>query len=194
MRASWSKEAGAPSLPLAGALAAGILAAVILPVPPTPALGAALVIASAFGIALARRKSGVRVFAGLVLAVAAGYFHSLGLCADGTVLGWGGNSFGQTDVPSGLSNVVSIAAGSSHTLALLRQPTVPTPRLVLSRALSGLELQAQGAPGISCLMLHASRLPGPWLPTEPVTFTNSVQWIRPPYASQPAQFYRLLRK
>ena len=56
MRASWSREAGAPSLPLAGALAAGILAAVVLPVPPPRALGAALVIASAAGVALARRE------------------------------------------------------------------------------------------------------------------------------------------
>ena len=71
---------------------------------------------------------------------------------------------------------------------------VPTPRLELSRAISGLELQAHGAPGISCQLLRASRLPGPWLPAEPVTFTNDVQLLRAPDASQPAQFYRLLRK
>src|SRR5664280_1507887 len=56
MRASWSREAGAPSLPLAGALAAGILAAAILPVPPSRVLGAALVIASAGGGAGRRRR------------------------------------------------------------------------------------------------------------------------------------------
>src|SRR5512141_138930 len=76
MRASWSREAGAPSLPLAGALAAGILAAVILPVPPTRTLGAALGIASAAGVALAGRKSRVRVLAGLVLAVVAGFWNA----------------------------------------------------------------------------------------------------------------------
>src|ERR1039457_1142095 len=76
MRASWSREAGAPSLPLAGALAAGILAAVILPVPPSRALGAALVIASAAGVALARRKSRVRAFAALILAVSAGFWNA----------------------------------------------------------------------------------------------------------------------
>jgi len=90
--------------------------------------------------------------------------------------------------------VVAIAAGSSHSLALMGQPTVPTPRLELSRGISGLELQAHGAPGISCQLLRASRLPGPWLPVEPVTFTSNVQMLRPPDTSEAAQFYRLLRK
>ncbi|MGZ5428115.1 MAG: ComEC/Rec2 family competence protein, partial [Thermoanaerobaculia bacterium] len=76
MRGSWSREAGAPSLPLAGALAAGILAAAILPMPPPRALGGALVIASAAGVVLARRKSRVRVFAGLILAVSAGFWNA----------------------------------------------------------------------------------------------------------------------
>src|SRR5512132_3386514 len=76
MRASWSREAGAPSLPLAGALATGILAAVVLPVPPPRALGAAFAIASAAGIALARRRSHVRAFAGLMLAAAAGFWNA----------------------------------------------------------------------------------------------------------------------
>jgi len=60
--------------------------------------------------------------------------------------------------------------------------------------MSGLELQAHGAPGISCQLLRASCLPGPWLPAEPVTFTNNVQMLRAPDTSEPAQFYRLLRK
>ena len=115
-------------------------------------------------------------------------------CAAPEVAAWGANYCGQTDVPSGLSNVVAIAAGEFHSLALLRQPTVPTPRLELSRGMSGLELRAYGAPGISCLLLRASRLPGPWLPAQPVTFTDSVQLLRAPDASQPAQFFRLLRK
>ena len=116
------------------------------------------------------------------------------------VTAWGSNlayAWGdrdQTNVPSGLSNVVAIAAGADHSLALLRQPTVPTPQLELSRGLSGLELQAQGAPGISCLLLRASYLPGPWLPAAPVTFTNSVQLLRPPDTTEAAQFFRLLRK
>jgi len=129
-----------------------------------------------------------------VVGIAAGGGHSLALTAEGRVVAWGNNMWGQTNVPSGLSNVVAIAAGWYHSLVLLQQPTVPTPRLELSRGKSGLELQAQGAPGISCQLLRASRLPGPWLPAEPVTFTDDVQPLRAPDVSEPAQFYRLLRK
>ena len=40
------------------------------------------------------------------------------LRANGTVLCWGDNTYGQTNVPVGLSNVVAIAAGDFHTYAL----------------------------------------------------------------------------
>jgi alpha-tubulin suppressor-like RCC1 family protein len=137
-----------------------------------------------------------------VVAIAAGYSHSLALMAGGGVVGWGAGGpgtsgylqYGQADVPQGLSNVVGIGAGGLHSLALMRQPTVPTPRLELSRGMSGLELQAHGAPGISCQLLRASRLPGAWLPAQPVTFTNSVQPVRAPDTSAPSQFFRLIRK
>jgi hypothetical protein len=129
-----------------------------------------------------------------VVAIAAGEVHSLALTAEGQVVAWGYNYYGQADVPSGLSNVVAIAAGGRCSMALLRQPTVPTPRLELSRGMSGLELHAHGAPGISCQLVRASQLPGPWLPAQPVTFTNSVQPLRAPDTSEPAQFFRLLRK
>jgi alpha-tubulin suppressor-like RCC1 family protein len=70
-----------------------------------------------------------------VTAVAAGGRHSLALLADGTVMAWGANSYGQlgdgtstlreTPVPvPGLSGVKAIAAGASHSLALLTNGTV----------------------------------------------------------------------
>jgi hypothetical protein len=40
------------------------------------------------------------------------------------VVAWGYNYDGQTNVPPGLSNVVAIAAGSTHNLALKRDGTV----------------------------------------------------------------------
>ena len=46
------------------------------------------------------------------------------LRADGTVVAWGNNSNGQTNVPPGLSNVVAIAAGFYHCLALRNDGTV----------------------------------------------------------------------
>ena len=56
--------------------------------------------------------------------IAAGYNHGLALKADGTLLAWGQNDCGQTDVPAGLTNVAAIAAGASHSLALKSDGTV----------------------------------------------------------------------
>jgi alpha-tubulin suppressor-like RCC1 family protein len=53
-----------------------------------------------------------------VTAIAAGEWHALALKADGTVVAWGDDRYGQTSVPAGLSNVVAIAAGVEHSLAL----------------------------------------------------------------------------
>ena len=74
------------------------------------------------------------------VAVAAGSYHSLALCSDGTVAAWGYNYFGQlgngtttdssvpvavdtTGVLSG-KTVVAVAAGNSHSLALCSDGTV----------------------------------------------------------------------
>jgi alpha-tubulin suppressor-like RCC1 family protein len=129
---------------------------------------------------------------GSVVAIAAGpYVGGWALTSDGRMLSWDGGA----NVSAVLSNIAAIATGHHEGwLALLRQPTVPTPRLELFRETSGLALQAHGAPGISCQLLRASHLTGPWLPAQPVTFTNNVQFLRAPDTSQPAQFFRLLRK
>ena len=53
------------------------------------------------------------------LAIVAGYHHSLALKADGSVVGWGRNDYGQTNIPeSATSGVLAIAAGGYHSLAL----------------------------------------------------------------------------
>ena len=57
-------------------------------------------------------------------AVAAGAYHSLALKGDGTVVAWGYNNAGQTNVPGGLSNVVAVGGGYSHSLALETDGTV----------------------------------------------------------------------
>jgi hypothetical protein len=59
-----------------------------------------------------------------VTAISAGTQHNLALKADGTVVAWGWNDVGQTNVPAGLSNVVAIAAGGMHSLALKSDGTV----------------------------------------------------------------------
>ncbi len=72
-----------------------------------------------------------------VAAIAAGADHCLALLSNGTVMTWGANGFGQLGVgntvnqsipqqiqTTGLSNVVAIAAGYGHCLALLSNGTV----------------------------------------------------------------------
>jgi alpha-tubulin suppressor-like RCC1 family protein len=60
---------------------------------------------------------GGRVLSNIV-AIAASTGFSLALKKDGTVVAWGQNARGQTDVPAGLSGVTSIAAGWQHCLAI----------------------------------------------------------------------------
>ena len=72
---------------------------------------------------------------GRVVAIAAGGQHSLALLADGAVLAFGSNSFGQLGdgtnidraIPvkvQGLTEVIAIAAGPEHSLALLADGSV----------------------------------------------------------------------
>jgi len=48
----------------------------------------------------------------------------MALKADGTVVAWGDNGEGQADVPAGLTDVIAIAAGLSHSVALKSYGTV----------------------------------------------------------------------
>lgn len=50
--------------------------------------------------------------------------HTLALRRDGTVVGWGWNDAGQSDVPP-LSNVVAVATGARHSLALMKDTLAP---------------------------------------------------------------------
>lgn len=52
----------------------------------------------------------------------------LALKSDGTVVAWGFNGVGQRNVPTGLSGVTAIAAGDSHSVALIgsRDTSAPT--------------------------------------------------------------------
>lgn len=79
-----------------------------------------------------------------VIALAAGAYHSLALRADGTVWAWGNNIVGQLGLPTsepcpadptvacstrplqvpGLREVVAVAGGGAHSLALTRDGTV----------------------------------------------------------------------
>lgn len=53
-----------------------------------------------------------------------GGFHSLGLRADGSIVAWGRNDYGQCDVPAPNVDWVAIAAGGNHSLGLKANGTV----------------------------------------------------------------------
>jgi hypothetical protein len=54
----------------------------------------------------------------LRIAISGGGNFSLALRTDGTVAGWGDNSFGQTSVPANITSVIASAAGTYHSLVL----------------------------------------------------------------------------
>lgn len=75
------------------------------------------------------RRTGVlaRVLAALSLTVVLAGSPASAQMTDtsvGQVVAWGDNSAGQLNVPQGLSNVVAVAAGGAHSLALRRDGTV----------------------------------------------------------------------
>lgn len=59
-----------------------------------------------------------------IISVAAGYAHTIALRDDGTVVAWGSNGTGGTNVPADLTGVKEIAAGHSHSVALNEDGTV----------------------------------------------------------------------
>jgi hypothetical protein len=59
-----------------------------------------------------------------VVAIAAGWSHSLALRGDGSVVGWGHDDSGEATPPAGLTDVVAIATGNEYSLALRADGTV----------------------------------------------------------------------
>lgn len=62
----------------------------------------------------------------LPLALGVLVFPACWFRADGQVIAWGNNSYGQTNPPANLTNVIAMAAGDSHCLALRSDGTVVT--------------------------------------------------------------------
>ena len=59
-----------------------------------------------------------------VIAIAAGWYHSLAVTGEGRVVAWGSSARGLTSVPSRLTGVTAVAAGQYHSLALTVAGTI----------------------------------------------------------------------
>jgi alpha-tubulin suppressor-like RCC1 family protein len=57
-----------------------------------------------------------------VIAISAGYYHTVALRDNGTVVAW--SSYDQTNIPPQVTNVIAIASGGFHNLALRADGTV----------------------------------------------------------------------
>jgi subtilisin-like proprotein convertase family protein len=60
----------------------------------------------------------------LVVGIGAGYDFSLAVNNNGTVVAWGDNTFGQTNVPASLTNAVAVSGGYDFSLAVNNNGTV----------------------------------------------------------------------
>jgi hypothetical protein len=58
------------------------------------------------------------------VAVAGGWYHSLGLKSDRTIVAWGANWAGQCDVPAPNADFVAVAGGYRHSLGLKSDGTI----------------------------------------------------------------------
>jgi alpha-tubulin suppressor-like RCC1 family protein len=78
-------------------------------------------IASGSVISTANAKGNIssQFNAGSVTSIASGLFHNIISLADGTVVAWGNDADGQTEIPEALSGVTEVVAGADHNLALL---------------------------------------------------------------------------
>jgi hypothetical protein len=94
--------------------------------------------------------------------IACGYYHSLALKDDGTVVAWMRGdlqpTFGQTDVPQDLGNVVAIAAGHSHGLAVREDGSVVTWGMDLRRAVVPVPAEATNVIAVAAGDFHSLAL------------------------------------
>jgi hypothetical protein len=109
-----------------------------------------------------------------VVAASGNFDHALALRGDGTVVGWGSNSYGQTNIPPVPGNVLAVAAGADFSVLVeaagtvvnwgiinaAGEPNVPTG---LTNAVAVAAFGAAvGVGGPGCLALRADRTLAAW--------------------------------
>jgi len=133
----------------------------------------------------------------VVVAVAAGEFHSLALRSDGKVIGWGANDFRQLDAPPNLSNVVAIAATGDQSVALAGSGVV-APAFILSRPSLGsnsVKLTAPTALGRAYYVEFTGAFPASnWTMLPPLPGDGTVKSFSDPNPSIGQRYYRGFQK
>jgi Alpha-tubulin suppressor and related RCC1 domain-containing proteins len=122
------------------------------------------------------------IISNFVAAISAGDNHLFFLSTNGVPFGTGDNSFGQTNTPAIATNVVAIAAGANHTLALLGKSRpvlaqrVSTKTAALGDAMLIVAPSIGNAPATYQWQLNGVNIPwatSSFLPVFPVRWTNA---------------------
>ena len=109
----WGR-AGMAGITVAGALVCAALEAAAQPAPNVVAWGTfAPMYDGGFAGAVT-----APIWATNVVTAAIGFDHAIAIRADGSVTGWGDDTFGQTDPPPGLGSAVAVSSGSGCSLAV----------------------------------------------------------------------------
>lgn len=150
-----------------------------------------------------------------VVALGGGLEHNLALKSDGTVVGWGSNAawandecqfvgnpdcvrepVGQINIPVGLSNVVAVAAGNFHSLALKTDGT-PPPSSVLSkpqRVGNTFSCSAHTRSGRAYVLQYSESLVNPnWISLPLVPGTGGERLFIDSNAGSAERYYRIRR-
>ena len=150
-----------------------------------------------------------------VVTLAGGLEHNLALRSDGTVVGWGSNEAwansdcqfigntncirepaGQIDIPPGLSNVMAIAAGNFHSLALKTDPTASPPVLLSDPTCVGNTFSASAktqSGSVYMLQYNDSLVTTNWISLPLVPGTGAKRIFSDSTAGEATRFYRLRR-
>jgi len=126
------------------------------------------------------------------VAMAGGGSHTLALKADGTVAAWGNDRNNQCDLPPGLSSVVALAAGNSHSLLLSgTPPPVPVPLHPARRGTLFSLLLRTAAGGHYALEYKTSLADANWTTLGPLYGNGALQFMVDLSAAGPQRFYRV---
>jgi hypothetical protein len=123
-----------------------------------------------------------------VVTVGDGGYYAAALKSDGGVVAWGANDYGQSLVPAGLTNVVQVAVGTMHCVALGELVPPEPPRLSVPSSLAGrVTLTLTGGEGYR-FAIRASTNLAQWVPLR----TNTSPFTLEQTNAGPVRFYRAI--